>query len=137
MSVALALGALGAVGAYRAVVQAGAASVREVPVASVPSRVAAPHRPTVVRWAPCKPPAVLRHGACVTERVREVVLPAAAPVVRTAYTTPAVSVRSHGGGGSSHGSGHSSAPSAGHEDHHSEDGPEHESPEPPEVETGD
>lgn len=37
-----------------------------------------------VRWAPCKPPAVRRGKACVTEEVRTVVVPAPAPAAAPA-----------------------------------------------------
>jgi len=95
LAAVVAVGLLGGVAAYQlASGPAGpspstsAGSVAPVaPVAPVAERT---HRAEPrVRWAPCKPPAVLQGKACVTEEVRTVVVPApAAPRPATARPAP-------------------------------------------------
>ncbi|RYP85326.1 hypothetical protein EKO23_12640 [Nocardioides guangzhouensis] len=103
--VSLAAGGIGAVWAYDAA-SPPAPTVAPVSDTSVPKAVA--KRPRLV-WAPCRPPATLRHGECVTDVVHTVVLPPVAPPL----APPVVAA----------------APAA-----ESEDQAEHEAAEPPEQE---
>lgn len=97
-STALALGAAGGVATFRALSRADAPVT--VPVAV--SQAAAPQRIVTgarVRWAPCRPPAELRHGHCVTDVVKTVTVtvpaqsapapPAPAPTLDPAPVAPA------------------------------------------------
>ena len=93
---ATAAGTVGAAWAY----DAAAPPEQPVPVASssqAPAKVVA-KRPRLV-WAPCRPPAVLRAGACVTDRVRTVVLPPLPVPALPAAPQPATATRSDDGSG--------------------------------------
>ena len=70
---AVAAGTVGAAWAY----DSAAPAEDPVPVASPsqPTVKAVAKRPRLV-WAPCRPPATLHRGVCVTDVVRTVVLPA-------------------------------------------------------------
>jgi hypothetical protein len=81
LAAVVAVGLMGGVAAYRVASEpapAAPAASAAVPTAST-APAARAHRRTVVRWAPCKPPAVRQGKACVTEEVRTVVVPAPAP----------------------------------------------------------
>ena len=73
--VSLAAGGIGAVWAYDA---ASPPAPTVAPVSDTPVPKAVAKRPRLV-WAPCRPPAVLRHGECVTDVVHTVVLPPLLP----------------------------------------------------------
>jgi hypothetical protein len=82
LSLALLVGGAGAVAAFESAAGSGSA----LPSASAPTETvraaATGHRPhrhrTLVRWAPCRDGARLEGGACVTDVVRTVTLPASA-----------------------------------------------------------
>lgn len=81
LAAVVAVGLMGGVAAYRVASErtpAAPATSAAVPIAST-APAARAHRRTVVRWAPCKPPAVRQGKACVTEEVRTVVVPAPTP----------------------------------------------------------
>ncbi|WP_395659444.1 hypothetical protein [Nocardioides sp.] len=87
--------------------QAAGASAAAVPAAPAAHPARAEHRGhqrPKVRWAPCKPPAVLQGKVCVTEEVHTVVVPAppvaAAPAAPAA---PAPAPPATSGGGGDHG----------------------------------
>ncbi len=96
LAAVVAAGLMGGVAAYRVASEpapAAPAASAAVPTAST-APAARAHRRTVVRWAPCKPPAVRQGKACVTEEVRTVVVPAPAPAPPAA--APAVRQVRHG-----------------------------------------
>lgn len=96
LAAVVAVGLMGGVAAYR--VASDPAPSAPAASAAVPTASTAPaaraRRRTVVRWAPCKPPAVRQGKACVTEEVRTVVVPAPAPAPPAA--APAVRQVRHG-----------------------------------------
>lgn len=92
---ATAAGTVGAAWAYDAASPPG----QPVPVASsTPAQAKAVAKRPLLVWAPCRPPAVLRWGACVTDRVRTVVLPAPpVPALPPAAPQPAATRSDDGG----------------------------------------
>ncbi len=112
----LAVGLGGGAAAYR-MASAPVESTRAVAVAVPrvePARAAAPapiRKATHFRWAPCKPPAVRRGPACVTEVVRTVVL--AAP---PAPAAPVVPVAAHASGVRHAPAAHAPSTTSGHGD---------------------
>jgi hypothetical protein len=93
---ATAAGTVGAAWAY----DAGSSPGPPVPVASsTPAQAQAVAKRPLLVWAPCRPPAVLRGEACVTDRVRTVVLPAPpVPALPPAASQPVAVTRSDDGG---------------------------------------
>ena len=122
LSVALLLGAAGAVFAYDSgahSMRANAAVSRAAATATAdavrPARHRGGHHRTVVRWAPCPDGTALEDGVCVTDVVRTVTLPAAA--------APAVSHNNNTAGATQHSSGGDDGDDDGdeHGDEHGDD----------------
>ena len=89
LATSIVLGTAGAVLAYRTVAGPTPAPASAPPAVTLPSAAAEPvQQKPVIRLAPCKAPAVLERGTCVTRVVREVVVPApAAPAAAAAGRT--------------------------------------------------
>jgi len=105
LAAVLAVGLLGGLAAYQVASGATTASAQQAsaPVAAAPAAPVArkAHQRPTVRWAPCKPPAVLRGKACVTDQVRTVVVPAPAAAA-PAPASPVSATHAAPAGGSHH-----------------------------------